>query len=71
LSDSVQQEMTSVYRRLEAGKLESQDATRRVYILEQIAKVITVAELETRLTELEAQQALSGQNRALSYLARH
>lgn len=60
----VRLEMAAVYRRLDAAEIETHDATRRVYILGEIAKVITIAELERRIDELEehaAQMALPGQ----------
>ena len=48
-----EKEMAKVYRRLEAGGPESRDATRRVYILTEIAKVITFTELQTGIDQLE------------------
>jgi hypothetical protein len=64
----VRLEMAHLYRQVDAGELETQDGTRRVYMLRQIADVISIAELETRLTELEEQHAqrLAG-SRALPY----
>lgn len=52
----VRLEMAHVYRELDSGRMASQDATRRVYVLDAIGKIITVAEIEQRLGELEAQQ---------------
>lgn len=52
----VRLEMAHVYREMEAGLIETQDGTRRVYVLAEIGKVITVAEIERRLTELEGRQ---------------
>ena len=49
----VRLEMAAVYRCLDAGDLAAQEATRRVYILGEIGKVITLAELERRIGELE------------------
>jgi hypothetical protein len=49
----VRLEMAHVYREMDAGRIKTQDATRRVYVLDAIGKVITVAELEKRLAELE------------------
>ena len=54
----VRLEMAAVYRRLDAAEIETQEATRRVYILGEIAKVITVAELERRIIELEERRGL-------------
>lgn len=48
-------EMAHVYRELDAGRMQAQDATRRVYVLDAIGKIITVAEIERRIVELEAQ----------------
>ena len=59
--------MAAVYRRLDAASIETHEATRRVYILGEIAKVITVAEIERRITELEERQQLSGSIAALPY----
>lgn len=49
--------MALVYRRMDANEIPAQDATRRVYVLGEIGKIITVAEIERRLNELEEQQA--------------
>lgn len=55
----VRLEMAAVYRMVNARKLESQDGSRRVYMLRQIADVIAQAEFERRISELEDQAALS------------
>lgn len=52
----IRKEMAYVYRALDRGELKSQEATRRVYILDAIGKVITVAEIERRIAELEDRQ---------------
>ncbi len=49
----VRLEMAYVYRQVDCGNLKAQEGTRRVYILRQIGDILTVAELETRLVELE------------------
>jgi len=49
----VRLELAYVYRQLDAGKIESQDATRRCYVLRTIHDVIVSAELERRIIELE------------------
>jgi hypothetical protein len=49
----VRLEMAEVYRRMDAGQLESSDASRRVYVLRQIADVITVADVVKRIEALE------------------
>ena len=45
--------MAHVYREVEAGRLKSQEGTRRVYILRQIGDLIVAAELEKRIADLE------------------
>ena len=63
----VRLEMAHVYREMDAGTIEHADGTKRVYVLDTIAKVITVAEIERRLEELEARQ----NGRALPSLPAH
>jgi hypothetical protein len=59
----VRLELAVLYRQIDAGKLDSQDGSRRAYILRQIHDVIVTAEIERRLDELEkkAPVALPGQ----------
>jgi hypothetical protein len=45
--------MARQYREMEAGRRESQDGSRLVYVLTQIAKVLELTEIERRLTILE------------------
>ena len=45
--------MAVVYRLVNDGAIESQDGSRRVYMLRQIAGVIVNAELERRIADLE------------------
>jgi hypothetical protein len=45
--------MAHVYREVDAGRLKSQEGTRRVYILRQIGDLIVAAELEKRVIDLE------------------
>ena len=56
-------EMSRVYRSVKRGKLEESQATKRVYILAEIGKIITVAELEKRVIELEERHALNNGGR--------
>lgn len=67
----VRLELAHVYRDLDAGRIESQEATRRAYVLKMIHDVIVSAELEFRIAELEERQAeaLRGHSgaRALPY----
>ncbi len=49
-------ELAAVYRRLDAGLLEPTEATRRAYCLRQVADLIEMGELETRLEALEERQ---------------
>src|SRR5215470_14770787 len=62
----VRLEMAYVYRQVDCGNLEAQEGTRRVYILRQIGDILSVAELEARLLELEEryarERALQGQH---------
>ena len=53
----VRLELAYLYRQIDAGKVPSQDGTRRAYILRQIADVLTMTEIERRLEELEERQA--------------
>lgn len=50
----VRYEMAVVYRQMDRGKLENADGTKRVFALRQIADVITLAEIESRIRRLEA-----------------
>jgi hypothetical protein len=56
----VRLELAYLYRQIDAGKIPSQDGTRRAYVLRQIADVITITELERRLEELEERHASRG-----------
>jgi hypothetical protein len=53
-------EMAKVYRSVKRGEIEDAAGTKRVYMLAEIGKVITVADLEKRLVDLEARRALPG-----------
>jgi hypothetical protein len=53
----VRLEMALVYRKMDAGSIDSQDGSRRVFVLRQIADVIIDADLERRIAELEERQA--------------
>ncbi len=46
-------EMSKVYRQAKSGNIETQDGTRLIYMLSQIAKMIELSELEERLELLE------------------
>jgi transposase InsO family protein len=50
-------ELAYLYRQIDAGKIPSQDGTRRAYVLRQIADVLTITEIERRLDELEERNA--------------
>jgi len=45
--------MARIFREMESGKRDSQDGSRLVYVLTQIAKVLEATEIETRLRLLE------------------
>lgn len=51
--EAVRREMARVYRDMRGRKIDTQDGTRLVYVLGQIAKVHEIAVLEKRLTDLE------------------
>jgi hypothetical protein len=46
-------ELAHVYREIDAGRIKSQDGTRRAYVLRIIHDVIVSAEFERRIVELE------------------
>lgn len=50
----VRLELAAVYRKMDAGDISSQEGTRRAYVLKTIGEVITVADFERRLEELES-----------------
>ncbi len=51
--EGVRREMSRVYRDMESGRRDSQDGSRLVYVLTQIAKVLELTEIERRLTAIE------------------
>lgn len=51
--EAVRREMARVYRDMRGRKIDTQDGTRLVHVLGQIAKVHEIAVLEKRLTDLE------------------
>lgn len=51
--EQVRQEMARVYRDMRAGTIESQDGTRLVYVLAQLAKLHESTEVAKRLESLE------------------
>jgi hypothetical protein len=51
--EGVRCEMSRVYREMESGKRDSQEGSRLVYVLTQIAKVLELTEIERRLIRLE------------------
>ena len=53
-------ELAAVYRKMDGGEIESQDGTRRAYVLKTIHDVIVSAELERRIQDLEERQGLPG-----------
>ena len=54
--DDCRREMAKVYRDAKTGQTETADASRLVYMLTSIAKLIEVGKLEERLNALEEQQ---------------
>ena len=61
-------ELAAVYRKMDGGEIESQDGTRRAYVLKTIHDVIVSADLERRIQDLEERQRLPG-TRSLSNAA--
>jgi hypothetical protein len=55
--EGVRCEMARIYREMESAKRDSQDGSRLVYVLTQIAKVLEFTEIERRLIVLEARNA--------------
>ncbi len=51
--DDCRREMARVYREAKTAKLDMADASRLVYMLTSIAKMIEIGQLEQRITELE------------------
>ncbi len=51
--DGVRREMARVYRDAEEGRRETSEASKLVYILGQIGKVLELTEIESRLKSLE------------------
>ena len=52
----IRTEMSSIYRLARAGSLDLSNATKLVYILQAIGRVIEGSDLEARIEALEAQQ---------------
>lgn len=63
----VRLELAYLYRMMDAGEIQTQDGTRRAYVLKTIHDVIVSVELERRIAELEERQLLSGGIPALPY----
>ena len=61
-------ELAAVYRKMDGGEIESQDGTRRAYVLKTIHDVIVSAELERRIQDLDERLRLPG-TRSLSNAA--
>jgi len=50
----IRREMAKVYRETKAGKIDTADGAKLVYMLSQVGKMIELHEIETRLAALEA-----------------
>ncbi len=50
-------ELAAVYRKIDAGEIESSDGSRRAYVLKTIGDIIELSELERRIAELEERKA--------------
>jgi hypothetical protein len=55
--EDVKRELGRVYRAMKSGQIPHEDGTKRAYVLDQLGKVIQMADLERRLDVLERQQA--------------
>jgi hypothetical protein len=53
---SIRDEMGRVYREARSGKIETQDATRLVFMLDKLREMTVAIEIEERLTKLEVQE---------------
>lgn len=54
--ENIRQEMARVYREARGGEIDTQDATRLIYMLAQIAKAYELGVIEQRLQTLEHAQ---------------
>jgi hypothetical protein len=63
----VRLELAAVYRKMDSGEIESQDGTRRAYVLKTIHDVIVSAELERRIDDLEERQLNGADRPALAH----
>ena len=61
----VRLELAVVYRKMDAGEIESQEGTRRAYVLRTIHDCLVSAELERRIDQLEERQELAGNRETL------
>lgn len=52
--EDIRREGCRVYREIRSGKIPSSDGTRLIYVLDRIAHMIEMGQLETRLAALEA-----------------
>ncbi len=52
-AQAIRREMAVVYRDMRSGKMETQDGTRLVYVLDMIRKAYETGILEERITQLE------------------
>lgn len=64
-------EMARLYRRWLSKDLESTEMNKGIWALGEMLKAYEAQEIERRITELEAQQTMTGQSRALGYAATH
>lgn len=55
----VRLELSIVYRKMDSGEIKGAEGTKRAYVLKTIADVITLADLEQRIGELEERQGLT------------
>jgi hypothetical protein len=69
----VRLELAAVYRKMDSGEIESQDGTRRAYVLKTIADILVLAELEGRIVKLEEkhEQRVQGAARSAALPLQH
>ena len=53
---SIRDEMGRIYREARSGKIETQDATRLMFMLDKLREMAMAIEIEERLTRLEAKE---------------
>lgn len=55
--EDVKRELGRVYRAMKSGEIPHEDGTKRAYVLDQLGKVMQMADLERRMDAMERKQA--------------